>query len=62
MEDVFAVQDEIATTIAGRLKLSLSADRDSQPLQPPTKNMAAYELYLKGRGLLYSEAQHCEGD
>jgi TolB-like protein/cytochrome c-type biogenesis protein CcmH/NrfG len=53
MEDVFAVQDEIATTIAGRLKLSLAADRDSQPLQPPTRNMAAYNLYLKGRGLLY---------
>jgi TolB-like protein/Tfp pilus assembly protein PilF len=53
MEDVFTVQDEIATTIAGRLKLSLAADRDGQPLQPPTRNMAAYDLYLKGRGLLY---------
>src|SRR5258708_30254650 len=53
MEDVFAVQDEIARTIAGRLQLSLTAEHDGQPVQPPTRNMAAYELYLKGRGLLY---------
>ena len=53
MEDVFAVQDEIAGTIAGRLRLSLAADRGAQAVQPPTRNMSAYELYLKGRGLLY---------
>jgi len=52
MEDVFAVQDEIATTIAGRLRLSLRADR-SQLIQPPTRHLGAYELYLKGRALLY---------
>ena len=53
MEDVFAVQDEIARTIAGRFQLSLTAEQDGQPMQPPTRNMAAYELYLKGRALLY---------
>lgn len=49
MEDVFAVQDEIAGTIAGRLRLSLATDRT----KPPTNNLEAYELYLKGRALLY---------
>ena len=53
MEDVFAVQDEIARTIAARLQLSLAADRPGQQMQPPTRHMGAYELYLKGRGLLY---------
>ena len=53
MEDIFAVQDEIARTIAERLRLSLSDDGPAQPMQPPTRNMGAYELYLKGRGLLY---------
>ena len=52
MEDVFAVQDEIARTIAGRLRLSLAADQDTQT-KPPTRNLEAYELYLKGRALLY---------
>jgi serine/threonine-protein kinase len=52
MEDVFVVQDEIAATIAGRLRLSLAADRESA-LTPPTRNLGAYELYLRGRVLLY---------
>ncbi len=49
MEDVFALQDEIARTIAERLRLSLAAARDGQHAQPPTKDIAAYELYVKGR-------------
>ncbi len=53
MEDVFAVQDEIANMIAGRLQLSLSAQGEGQHVEPPTKHIGAFELYLKGRGLLY---------
>jgi len=53
IEDVFSVQDEIATTIAERLQLSLTADATGEQAQPPTRHIAAYELYLKGRGLLY---------
>jgi serine/threonine-protein kinase len=53
MEDVFVVQDEIATTIARRLRLSLGAAGGSHPIQPPTRHVGAYELYLKGRTLLY---------
>ncbi len=52
IEDVFTVQDEIAATIAGRLQLSLDAESEGQP-QPGTRDIAAYELYLKGRALLY---------
>ena len=52
IEDVFAVQDEIAATIADRLRLTLSRDRAGGG-RPRTKSMAAYELYLKGRALLY---------
>ena len=52
IEDVFAVQDEIAATIADRLRLTLSRDRAGAG-RPRTKSMAAYELYLKGRALLY---------
>ncbi|MFO0071760.1 MAG: protein kinase domain-containing protein, partial [Gemmatimonas sp.] len=53
IEDVFAVQDEIAATIAERLRLSLAVGRSASTGRPPTTNMAAYELYLKGRALLY---------
>jgi serine/threonine-protein kinase len=52
MEDVFDVQDEIARTIAQRLTLSLGSG-GGKGLQPPTRHLGAYELYLKGRALLY---------
>lgn len=53
IEDVFAVQDEIAATIAERLRLSLAVGRSAAAGKPPTKSLAAYELYLKRRALLY---------
>ncbi len=53
MEDVFAVQDEIARTVAERLKVSLSAEQEVALVKPATDNLEAYELYLKGRALLY---------
>jgi eukaryotic-like serine/threonine-protein kinase len=53
VEDVFAVQDEIARTIADRLKVSLASSRSGGMVRPPTTHVGAYELYLKGRALLY---------
>jgi TolB-like protein len=49
LEDVFAIQDEIAGAIAGELRMRLVnlPERASTPV-----NMDAYELYLKGRGLV----------
>jgi len=48
--DVFAIQDEIATAIAEKLKVTLTAPRD-EPLVKRSANLEAYELYLKGRTL-----------
>ena len=49
MQDVFAVQDEIARAIAETLKVRLLGS-GSQPLvAPATKDVEAYDLYLKGR-------------
>ncbi len=56
LEDVFAVQDEIATAIAGRLRVALTTD-PAGPIKPPTEQLAAYELYLKGRALLYQRGR-----
>ena len=48
LDDVFAIQDDIATNIARRLQLTLSGD--SEPLvRPSTGYMDAYDLYLQGR-------------
>jgi len=47
LEDVFAIQDEISRAIVEALKLRLGSDSDQ--LVVPTKNLEAYNLYLKGR-------------
>jgi serine/threonine protein kinase/tetratricopeptide (TPR) repeat protein len=44
MKDIFDVQDEIARAVTERFKLSLS-----EQVQRSTRNLEAYELYLKGR-------------
>jgi TolB-like protein/Flp pilus assembly protein TadD len=51
--DVFAVQDDIARQVAGALELVLSnASRKQLEARPPTSNLAAYDLYLRGRDFL----------
>ena len=51
LEDVFAIQDEISRAIVDALKLRLGADGNQ--LVVPTKNLEAYNLYLKGRFFFY---------
>ncbi|OQP56838.1 hypothetical protein A3860_09650 [Niastella vici] len=49
MDDVFAIQDDIALSITKKLKLTLlKKDRDLMT-KSYTQNTEAYELYLKGR-------------
>jgi serine/threonine-protein kinase len=49
LEDVFAIQDEIARAIVEALRVRLSAD--SEQLVVPAKNLEAYNLDLKARYL-----------
>ena len=53
MKDVFEIQDEIARSIADRLAITLKGDRREPLVKAKTNNLEAYELYLKGRTLLY---------
>jgi len=48
LEDVFAIQDEISRAIAEALKIQLMGDEQALVV-PTTKNLEAYNLYLKGR-------------
>ncbi len=48
LEDVFALQDEIAGAIAGRLQAELAGEGPPSP-RPQTTDLEAYDLYLKGR-------------
>jgi adenylate cyclase len=53
MKDVFAIQDEIAHSIAQRLQVSFDGDECGPLVRPGTESLEAYRLYVKGRALLY---------
>ena len=49
MNDIFAIQDEIALAITEKLKITLLEDERAVIHKNPTENKEAYDLYLKGR-------------
>jgi TolB-like protein/Tfp pilus assembly protein PilF len=49
LTDIFAVESEIAKTIAESLQAKLTRSEQSSIAKAPTANPEAYELYLKGR-------------
>jgi len=51
MQDVFEVQDEIARTIVEKLSPKLLGSPEEPLIEAPTSDVAAYDLYLKGRFL-----------
>ncbi|MEA2599608.1 MAG: eukaryotic-like serine/threonine-protein kinase [Acidobacteriota bacterium] len=48
IDDVFAVQDEISRAIAETLEVRLRRQEDEPLVRPPTRDIEAYNLYLKG--------------
>ena len=52
LTDIFAIQSEIAQTIAGKLTATLSPSEQKLIEQKPTENLAAYDVYLKGKALI----------
>jgi TolB-like protein/Flp pilus assembly protein TadD len=51
LDDVFAIQSEIAKAIAGQLQAKLSPAEKSAIEQPPTTNLIAYDRYLRAKKL-----------
>src|SRR5215211_3197964 len=49
LTDIFAVETEIAKTIADTLQAKLTGSENNAISKKPTTNPEAYELYLKGR-------------
>jgi TolB-like protein len=52
LDDVFAVQDEIARAVAAALRVTLGV-AETPRLEGGTDNVRAYDLYLRARALLY---------
>jgi serine/threonine protein kinase/Tfp pilus assembly protein PilF len=56
LKDIFEVQEEIARSIAGRLKVTLEGE---QPLvKAGTGSIEAYQLYVEGRNLFFQRGLH----
>jgi serine/threonine protein kinase/Flp pilus assembly protein TadD len=49
LEDVFAIQEEIARSIAQALRITLSPKEEKIIASKPTENLQAYDFYLRGR-------------
>ena len=49
IEDVFAVQDEVARTVAEALEVALMPGESERLAQAPTDNLEAYDAYLRAR-------------
>jgi adenylate cyclase len=49
LNDIFAVQDEIARSVISALGLSLTRREEDSLIQRSTTNVEAYEFYLRGR-------------
>ncbi|MFH1518397.1 MAG: hypothetical protein ABIH17_11030, partial [Pseudomonadota bacterium] len=56
LTDVFAIQDDIATSIAAKFKMQ-PENEEGRTGKRGTKNMEAYEIFLKGRALQYKRGQ-----
>jgi TolB-like protein/tRNA A-37 threonylcarbamoyl transferase component Bud32 len=51
LTDIFAIQSQIAQTIAGKLTATLSPDEKKRIEARPTDNLEAYDLYLRAKEL-----------
>jgi TolB-like protein/Tfp pilus assembly protein PilF len=54
VDDVFAIQSEIAKAIADQLQAKLSPNEKSAIERPPTKDVTAFDLYSRARTLILS--------
>ncbi|MDQ6624031.1 MAG: hypothetical protein M3Y86_11190, partial [Verrucomicrobiota bacterium] len=51
IEDIFALQSELAQTIVAQLKATLTSQEKDAISKRPTQDLQAYDLYLKARAL-----------
>jgi tetratricopeptide (TPR) repeat protein len=52
LKDMFAAQSDIAQQIAGRLNVNISPAERLAIQRPPTANIAAFELYSRGKNFI----------
>jgi TolB-like protein/Tfp pilus assembly protein PilF len=60
LADIFSVQEEIASSIAGTLVVELEEDSLKQARHKPPQNLRAYEHWLQGMRLINSQSESSE--
>jgi adenylate cyclase len=56
LDDVFELQDKIASSVAGVIEPTLQAAETERAVHRPTQDLAAYDLYLRGYAIALSSA------
>jgi TolB-like protein/Tfp pilus assembly protein PilF len=54
LADVFAIETELAQTIAGELQAKLTTSEKAAIEEKPTQDLAAYDLYVRAVSLIYN--------
>jgi TolB-like protein len=57
LEDVFDLQDKVASSVAGVIEPALQAAETARSADRPTNDLTAYDLYLRAYEMYFSSAQ-----
>jgi TolB-like protein/Flp pilus assembly protein TadD len=61
LEDVFELQDKVASSVAGVIEPALQAAETARSVNRPTADMTAYDLYLRAYTMYLSSAKQIPG-
>jgi adenylate cyclase len=57
LEDVFELQDNVASSVAGVIEPTLQAAETARSAARPTADLTAYDFYLRGYAMVWSSAR-----
>ena len=57
LEDIFDIQDKVASSVAGVIEPALLAAETARSASRPTNDLTAYDLYLRAYSLVWSSAR-----
>jgi TolB-like protein/class 3 adenylate cyclase len=57
LEDIFELQDKVASSVAGVIEPTLQAAETARSAARPTDDLTAYDLYLRGSAMFRSSAR-----
>jgi adenylate cyclase len=57
IEDIFELQDKVASSVAGVIEPALQAAETARSVSRPTNDLTAYDLYLRAYAMVWSSAR-----